>query len=177
MSIDRDGMRATYGSWMKPWNDRRNIATVPMTLDPVTRINSAENFFAATGSDLRHAGTAPTRRKQITSRCRPSRLSGTPRATTPRSPMKAPTGSATKAVSPRLRRQALRLGSLRDGGAGRRAGSAFLCAYLALSNEPREDHAAYLASWLKVLKGDAKAIFTAASHAQRAADYLNGLQP
>jgi len=43
-----------------------------------------------------------------------------------------------------------------------------------LSNEPHEDHAAYLRSWLKVLKGDAKAIFIAASHAQRAADYLNG---
>jgi antirestriction protein ArdC len=41
----------------------------------------------------------------------------------------------------------------------------------------REDHAAYIASWLKVLKNDRRAIFTAASHAQRAADYLNGLQP
>ena len=31
--------------------------------------------------------------------------------------------------------------------------------------------------WLKVLKDDKRAIFTAAAHAQRAADYLNGLQP
>jgi antirestriction protein ArdC len=38
--------------------------------------------------------------------------------------------------------------------------------------EPREDHAAYIASWLKVLKVDKRAIFTAAAHAQRAADYL-----
>jgi antirestriction protein ArdC len=30
---------------------------------------------------------------------------------------------------------------------------------------------------LKVLKEDRRAIFTAASHAQRAADFLNGLQP
>jgi antirestriction protein ArdC len=29
---------------------------------------------------------------------------------------------------------------------------------------------------LKVLKGDKRAIFTAASHAQRAADFLHGLQ-
>jgi antirestriction protein ArdC len=28
-----------------------------------------------------------------------------------------------------------------------------------------------------VLKDDKRTIFTAASHAQRAADYLNGLQP
>jgi antirestriction protein ArdC len=42
--------------------------------------------------------------------------------------------------------------------------------------EPRDDHASYIASWLEVLKNDKRAIFTAASHAQRAADYLHGLQ-
>ena len=51
-------------------------------------------------------------------------------------------------------------------------GSAFLCASLGVSPETREDHAAYIQSWLKVLKKDKRAIFTAASHAQRAADYL-----
>ena len=55
-------------------------------------------------------------------------------------------------------------------------GAAFLCADLALTPEPRADHAAYIASWLKVLKNDKRAIFTAASHAQRAADFLTGLQ-
>ena len=55
-------------------------------------------------------------------------------------------------------------------------GSAFLAADLALTPEVRDDHAAYLASWLKVLKNDKRAIFTAASHAQRAADFLHGLQ-
>ncbi len=53
-------------------------------------------------------------------------------------------------------------------------GSAFLSADLALTLEPRADHAAYLGHWLDVLKTDKRAIFTAASHAQRAADYLNG---
>ncbi len=56
-------------------------------------------------------------------------------------------------------------------------GSAFLSADLELTPEVREDHAAYLASWIKVLKSDTRAIFTAAAHAQRAADFLNGLQP
>lgn len=56
-------------------------------------------------------------------------------------------------------------------------GAAFLCADLGLAPEPRDEHAAYLASWLKVLRDDKRAIFTAASHAQRAADYLHGLQP
>jgi antirestriction protein ArdC len=55
-------------------------------------------------------------------------------------------------------------------------GAAFLCADLGLSNEPRPDHAAYIASWLRVLKGDKRAIFTAASKAQAAADYLAGFQ-
>lgn len=51
-------------------------------------------------------------------------------------------------------------------------GSAFLCAQLGLTLEPREDHAAYLASWLKVLKGDKRFIVQAASKAQKAVDYL-----
>ena len=58
--------------------------------------------------------------------------------------------------------------------AGRGAG--FSSADLELTPEPRADHASYIASWLKVLKDDKRAIFTAAAHAQRAADYLNGLQ-
>jgi antirestriction protein ArdC len=55
-------------------------------------------------------------------------------------------------------------------------GSAFLCADLELTPEVREDHASYVASWIKVLKNDKRAIFSAASHAQRAADFLHGLQ-
>ncbi len=56
-------------------------------------------------------------------------------------------------------------------------GAAFLCAEIGITPEVRDDHAAYLASWLNVLKEDKRAIFSAAAHAQRAADYLNGLQP
>jgi antirestriction protein ArdC len=55
-------------------------------------------------------------------------------------------------------------------------GSAFLSADLQLTPDVREDHASYIASWIKVLKNDRRAIFTAASHAQRAADFLHGLQ-
>jgi len=55
-------------------------------------------------------------------------------------------------------------------------GAAFLCADLDLASEPRPDHAAYVASWLKVLRQDKRAIFTAASKAQQAADWLHGRQ-
>ena len=51
-------------------------------------------------------------------------------------------------------------------------GAAFVCAELGLTTVPREDHAQYLASWLKVLKADKRAIFTAASKAQQATDFL-----
>lgn len=53
-------------------------------------------------------------------------------------------------------------------------GAAFLCAEFGLDNA-HANQAAYLDSWLKVLKADNRAIFTAASKAQKAADYLRGL--
>ena len=52
-------------------------------------------------------------------------------------------------------------------------GSAFICADLGLTPEMHADNAGYISSWLNVLKRDKRAIFTAASHAQRAASYLN----
>jgi antirestriction protein ArdC len=55
-------------------------------------------------------------------------------------------------------------------------GAAFVLADLDLAPQARPEHAAYIESWLKVLKNDKRAIFTAASYAQRAADYLHGLQ-
>ena len=55
-------------------------------------------------------------------------------------------------------------------------GAAFLCADLGLALEPREDHAAYIASWLQVLKNDTRFIVSAAAHAQKAIDYLRSLQ-
>jgi antirestriction protein ArdC len=48
-----------------------------------------------------------------------------------------------------------------------------VCADLELHQEPREENAAYIATWLEVLKNDNRAIFAAAAHAQRSADYLN----
>lgn len=51
-------------------------------------------------------------------------------------------------------------------------GAAFVAADLGLTQEPREDHAGYLSHWLDILKADKRAIFTAASQAQAAADFL-----
>jgi antirestriction protein ArdC len=56
-------------------------------------------------------------------------------------------------------------------------GAAFLCAELGLSLTPRTEHADYLGHWLAVLRADRRAIFSAASQAQRACDYLKAVQP
>ena len=57
------------------------------------------------------------------------------------------------------------------------AGSCMVLADLGIAAQPRPDHAAYIASWLKVLKNDTAAIFTAASKAQAAVDWMHAQQP
>ena len=55
-------------------------------------------------------------------------------------------------------------------------GAAFICADLGIMPEPREETAAYIQSWLTVLNNDKRAIFTAASQAQKTADFLHHYQ-
>jgi antirestriction protein ArdC len=45
--------------------------------------------------------------------------------------------------------------------------SSFLCADLQIQSEPWVDRAPYLSSWLKVMKDDKRAIFTAAKLKRR----------
>ena len=49
-------------------------------------------------------------------------------------------------------------------------GAAYLCAHCRIDGELR--HVGYLQSWLRVLRSDKRAIFTAAAQAQPAADYV-----
>lgn len=51
--------------------------------------------------------------------------------------------------------------------------AAYLCSDLGVTNEPRTDHAEYVAGWLHVLKNDKRAIFTAAAQAQKAVNFLH----
>lgn len=53
-------------------------------------------------------------------------------------------------------------------------GAAFLCSQQHIPGKLQHD--AYIGSWLKVLKEDKRAIFRAASQAQKAVEYLNSLQ-
>jgi antirestriction protein ArdC len=149
------------------------------TLEPAKRIAHADAFFAATGAEVRHGGTSafyamPTDHVQM------------PPFETFADPERYCATLAHEATHwtrhpSRLDRD---LGRQRWGDEGyareelvAELGAAFLCADLGLELQPREDHAAYIASWLEVLRHDKRFIFSAASHAQRAADFLHGLQP
>lgn len=55
-------------------------------------------------------------------------------------------------------------------------GACFLAADLGFEPMPEEKHAAYIQSWLKALQDDKKLIFSAASFAQKATEYLHSLQ-
>jgi antirestriction protein ArdC len=73
----------------------------------------------------------------------------------------------TRATSqPQLWPQELERSGLRAWGACCRDGLCFPLR-LELHQEPREGNAAYIATWLEVLKNDNRAIFAASAHAQR----------
>jgi antirestriction protein ArdC len=150
----------------------------PPALTPLQRIEAADRFFAATGADIRHGGTKAYYAEG------PDYVQMPPFETF----RDAESHAATLAHelthwTKHSKRLARDMGRVKWGDEGyareelvAELGAAFLCADLGITPEIREDHAAYIATWLKVLKDDKRLIFSAASHAQRAADYLHGLQ-
>lgn len=56
-------------------------------------------------------------------------------------------------------------------------GSSMILADLSIAAGPRPDDASYISSWLKSLRNDSSAIFTAVSKAQQAADWMHARQP
>lgn len=148
----------------------------PTPPQPVQRIEQAEAFFAATGATIQHGGNrafyAPSR----------DLVQMPPRESfrDAESYCATLTHELTHWTS-HPSRLARELGK-RFGDHAYAAeeliaelGAAFLCADLGITPETRDDHAAYLAHWLQVLKADNHAIFTAASQAQRAADFLHSI--
>lgn len=153
-------------------------ATTEPTLEPAERIAHADGFFAATGAQIRHGGDKAyyavgpdhVQMPVFESFVNPQAYYAT----------LAHECTHWTRHPTRLDRE---FGRQRWGDEGyareelvAELGAAFLCADLGLELTPREDHAAYIDSWLKVLGDDKRFIFTAASHAQRAADYLHGRQ-
>jgi antirestriction protein ArdC len=143
----------------------------------IARVQTAENFFAALRAGIRHGGHRACYLPK-TDHIQMPRFEVFQSALAYYSTLAHEWTHWTGAV-PRLNREL----STRFGGEPYAAeeliaelGAAFLCAELGLSNEPRPDHAAYLASWLRVLKNDKRAIFTAASKTEAAVDYMHGKQ-
>jgi antirestriction protein ArdC len=151
----------------------------PPALTPLQRIERADRFFAATGADIRHGGT------------RAYYAEGSDHVQMPPFAAFRDAESFAATMAHELchwtkheKRLARDMGRVRWGDEGyakeelcAELGAAFLCADLEITPEVRDDHAAYIATWLKALRDDKRLIFTAAAHAQRAADYLHSLQP
>ena len=155
------------------------LAPAEAVLDPVQRIAQAEQFFSATGATVRHGGNQAYYR--ITSDFVQMPFFETFRDAESYYATLAHELTHWTRHPSRLDRS---FGRKRFGDEGyameelvAELGAAFLSADLGLTPEPREDHAAYIGNWLNVLKNDKRAIFTAASHAQRAADFLSNLSP
>jgi antirestriction protein ArdC len=55
--------------------------------------------------------------------------------------------------------------------------SVLLCAQIGIMPPTLDNHAAYLDFWIRDMRQDARYLFTAAAAAQKAVDFLNGLQP
>ncbi len=162
-----DGLPAHFTSPAKP------------VLDPVKRVENAESFFSGIKADIRYGGN------RAYYSIHEDYIQMPPFETF----QDAESFYATLAhETTHWTRHEIRLnrefGRKRWGDEGYAAeelvaelGSAFLSADLGLTAEPRGDHASYVADWLKVLKNDKRAIFTASAHAERACEFLHGLQP
>lgn len=153
----------------------------PPVSDPVERLEHADRFFANTGAVIRHGGSQAYYAPSLD-------IIQMPRFETFRDAASYVAVLSHECVhwtadSRRVGRDLSRYARDRSERAREELvaeiGSALLCADLGIvpELEPRPDHAAYLASWLKVISDDKRAIFQAAAHAQRAVAYLHGLQP
>ena len=150
-------------------------AKVAPTLDPVARIEHAEKYFATLGATIRHGGNRAFYSIAADAIQMPpfeSFQDADGYYATLAHECTHWTGSKA-----RLDRD---FGGHRFGSEGyaveelvAELGAAFLCADLELALEPREDHASYIATWLKVLAADNRSVFTAAAHAQRATEFIN----
>lgn len=155
----------------------------PAIPNPVQPIQAADAFIKATGADIRHGG-ASAHYSLVTDHIQmPPRdtFTGTDTSTATESyygtllheliHWTGPESRCKREFGKRFGDDAYAFEELIA-----ELGAAFLCGDIGINQTPRADHAAYINSWLRVLKGDKKAIFNAASAAAKATDYLETLQ-
>jgi antirestriction protein ArdC len=160
--------------------DRFHHRPAPV-LNPVERIDHADEFFRNTGALIRHGGNQayyspvtdhiqmpPFETFEDAAAYVATLSHETVHWTAPTARVGRDLSRYAKDKSERAREELIA-----------ELGSCFLCADLGIAPElePRPDHASYLQAWLEILSDDRRAIFQAAAHAQRAVSYLHGLQP
>lgn len=156
-------------------------ATQP--LGPIERIETADRFIRSTGAHIEHGGERAFYRPSTDHIQMPDedRFCGTDTMTRAESYYAVLAHECVhwSGSEKRLNREF----SKRFGNAAYAAeelvaeiGSAFLCAELGITQDTRPDHAQYLAQWLKLLKDDNRAVFTAAARASEAVAFLRKFQ-
>jgi antirestriction protein ArdC len=159
-------------------------AVTPQITATLDRHAAADAFIAATGAKISHGGTRAYYRPSKDEIVLPpsSAFVGTPTST----PAESYYATALHELAhwTGAEHRLARAFGTRFGDAAYAAEelvaelcAAFLTADLRITNAPRPDHAQYLASWLELMRADTRAVFTAASAASRAADFLHALQP
>ncbi|WP_051440544.1 ArdC family protein [Ensifer aridi] len=159
------------------WSDPQPMA--PPDPEPVITLRGVDTFITATGAKIEHGGDRACYSPSTDTIHMPERSSF----------IGSPTSSPTEAYYSTLCHELTHYTGAKnrcDRDLSRRFGSqayameelvaelgaAFLCAELGISSEPRPDHAQYIASWLQILKNDKRGLFTAASAAGKAVDFL-----
>jgi antirestriction protein ArdC len=178
-----DGEEISKGGMIARGFSLFNVAQVDgyvapvVAIDEVPAIDAAEAFFAATGAVIRHGGDRAYYSPMQDFVAMPERNSFR-LAKLYYSTLAHECVHWTSHASRLDRKLGARFGDEAYAAEELIAelGAAFTCAQLGLDDTPRDDHAQYIASWIRVLKRDPRAIFTASSAAQRACDYLLALQ-
>jgi antirestriction protein ArdC len=137
-------------------------------------LEAAEDVLWASGAEIQHGGSkafyAPSQ----------DRIQLPPRSAFPEArdyyavalhELTHWTGHPSRCNRPLMPRQAIEAYAFEELVA--EMGAAFLCAHVGIPG--RLEHASYIESWLRALRSDKRLIFTAASRAQAAADYVLGL--
>lgn len=157
--------------------DRFLIDQAP-NLDPAQRIEHADAFIRNTGADIRHgAGGAFYRPSKDFINLPPFEMFDSPEAyySTAIHELGHWTGHGTR-LARELTDSTDRQGYAREEIIAELS-SVFTCATLGIMPADIGEHAAYIQFWVKAMKQDHRYLFTAASKAQAAADFLHGLQP
>lgn len=157
--------------------DGADLTTPAAASSNVSFIEAAEHLVVSTQATIRHGGNAAYYRRSTDHIQMPPReaFTGTATMTATEAYYATLLHELVHWTAPRLDRElGKRFGD--DAYAAEELvaelGAAFLTCRLGISATPRDDHAAYLASWSTLLRKDPRAFVTASSKAADAAEFL-----